>query len=109
MAQGIKKKSMRFTAIESEGHLVKVGSEMLCAHAMPCSDNSTLEQGECILDRIGMNVPINIDLRFVPDGLMAVSHPDIFKRGRIGVVFIGHDHINICTHVLTNILCQCAA
>src|SRR5437588_571275 len=43
---------------------------MLCAHAMPRSDNAALQQRECALYGVGMNVTIDIDLLLVADRLV---------------------------------------
>jgi len=61
MAQSIHEQVGVLAAIESECHLVQISRKMLRADFVPRSNDSALQQRECRFDRVGMNVPINVD------------------------------------------------
>ena len=105
MTQGIQKQCRRLPAIEAEGHLIQVGSEMLRADLVPASDNSTLQQGECGFNGIGMNVTANIHVVFVLDGFVLSSLDTRFNHcGDVARIFVGHDDINIRADVFLDVL-----
>lgn len=73
MTQGVEKQVGILSAIEAECHLVQVGREVLCADLVPCAHDAALEQGECGLDSIGMNITVNINAVFVLDRFVLCS------------------------------------
>src|SRR5690348_12157234 len=84
---------------------------MLCANPMPRSNDASLEQRECALDGIGMNVAINVDALFVADRLVAGSmHSGFHHRRRIGGKFVRHNYFDgFSRDVFANVLRQCSA
>src|SRR5579871_3445028 len=107
MTQGVQEQSGRLSAIEAKLHLVQVGREMLCADLVPCSRDATFQQTKSTLYCIGMNVPLNINLIAVTNGLVlgAVNASADHSLG-ISWHFIGDHHFYVCADVLLYIFCQ---
>lgn len=59
--QGIAKQVRAFAVVKPEAHFVKVGSQMLCANTWPRSNDPALEQRKRRLNRVGVNVAVNVD------------------------------------------------
>lgn len=108
MTQGIQEQVRILSTIEAEAHFVQIGREMLRGDAMPCADNSALQKRKRIFYGVGVNIPINIDLSFMLDRLMLLSHCEGFHGGRIGIEFVGHNYIDIGAYILADELRQCA-
>lgn len=106
MAQCIQEQVRILPAIKPESHFVQVGREMLCRDAMPCSDDAALQERESILDRVCMDVAVNVDLGLVFDRFVLLGQRESFHGRGVCVKFIGHDHVNIGTHVFSNELRQ---
>lgn len=106
MTHSVNKQVGAVATVEAETHLVQVGLQMLGADAVPCSYDSALQKREGGFDCVGMNVSVNVDLRFVFDGLMLGGHSDTLHGGRVGVQFVGYDYLYIVAHVLSNIVRQ---
>jgi len=105
MTQGIQEQIGILPAIEAEGHFVQVGREMLGADPMPGSDDATLQEGESILNGIGMHFTLNINLGFVLDSLMLSLRYSCFGDC-VGVnrMFIGNQNVHVLTDILSNVL-----
>src|SRR5207244_13380746 len=105
MTQGIQKQIGVLPAIEAECHFVQVGCEMLGADPMPGSDDATLQEGESILNGIGMHFTLNINLGFVLDSLMLSLRYSCFGDC-VGVnrMFIGNQNVHVLTDVFSNVL-----
>jgi len=101
MAQGIKEQVGAVAAVKAKTHLVKIGLQVLCAYAMPRSDDATLKQGECRFYRVSVNVGATPDVLFraVIYGLML----RIANRLAIAAIFIGDDYIHILRDVFLNV------
>jgi len=109
MTQGIKEQIGLFPAIKPKAHFVQIGREMLCADLVPASDDSALEQRECGLYGIRVNVPFDVNAVFVLDSPMSRSMNSSFHHGLwVGLQFIGDHHVNVCAHVLFNKPCECS-
>jgi len=107
MTQGIDKQIGAIPAIESEGHLFKIGREMLCAESMPSTRDSALQETERGFDGIGMSIAINVDLSLVAHSLVGAASESSFHHGlRIGAPFIGHNHVNVLADILADIFCE---
>ena len=108
MTQGIQEQIGILPAIEAEGHFVQVGREMLGADPMPGSDDATLQEGESILNGIGMHFTLNINLGFVLDSLMLSLRYSCFGDC-VGVnrMFIGNQNVYVLTDVFSNVLRNC--
>ena len=65
-----------------------------------------LSKRESGLDRVGVDVAVNVDLRFVLNRLVPVGEPSRLHCAGVGVEFIGHDHFNIFAHVFLDVLSQ---
>jgi hypothetical protein len=81
MTQGIKEQVGAVAAIESELHFRKVGLQMLSTDAMPRSDDAALQETKRILNRIGMNIAVNVDASDLPP----IFSPEIM---RLSPVFV---------------------
>src|SRR2546427_3346317 len=105
MSQGVQEEIGILPAIEAECHFVQVGCKMLCADAMPRSDNPALQEREGVLDRICMHFALNINLGFVLDSLMLSLCYSCFGDC-IGVnrMLIGNQNVHVLTDVFSNVL-----
>src|SRR2546425_4384156 len=105
MTQGIQEQIGVLPAIEAECHFVQVGCEMLGADPMPGSDDATLQEGESILNGIGMHFTLNINLGCVLDALMLSLRYSCFGDC-IGVnrMLIGNQNVHVLTDVVSNVL-----
>src|SRR5690242_9451186 len=98
MTQSIQENGGRLPAIETEGHLIQVGREMLCADLVPSSHNAALQEGECGLDRVGMNVALHVYPVTMADSLMLGTVNACGNHGLgISRKLIRDHHINIST------------
>ena len=105
MAQGVQEQVRILPAIEAEGHLIQISREMFGTDAMPGSDDATLQEGESILNSIGMHFTLNINLGFVLDSLMLSLRYSCFGDC-VGVnrMFIGNQNVHVLTDVFSNVL-----
>jgi len=102
VAQCIEEKRVRLATVETEGHFVQVGREMLRADAMPRSHDTSLEERECGFD----SVRRDHEAVFIPDVLvgavvdsLALRPLRLRKSGGIENRFVGHDYIYILAHM----------
>lgn len=93
MTQSVKEQIGTLPAIKAELHLVQVGRKMLCTDAMPRSNDTALQEAECVFDSVGVNVAVNVDTSLVFDGLVLLF--ELAHRGRICAIFVSHDHVNV--------------
>src|ERR1035441_8159816 len=72
MPQRIEKQIGAVAAVKSKRHFVQIGLQVLRADAMPCSNDSALQERESRFDSVGMNVRSKPDVLFrgVVHGLM---------------------------------------
>src|SRR5947209_12756984 len=83
---------------------------MLCADPMPRSHNPALEQRECGLHAVRVDVAIHVHTITVQDFLVLVlGHPGLIQSKRIGGKFICHDYIHVAADILLDVFRQCAA
>lgn len=106
MAQGIEEQVGVLPAIETEGHLVQVGSEMFCADLVPASDDAALEQRECGFDSIcGHTETVFVAHVFfaevIDDLVLDITDSILVGRGTVC-----HQHFYISTQVLADVLRQ---
>src|SRR5437868_9483247 len=106
MAQSVQEQIGILPAIESERHLVQVGRQMLGRDTMPRSNNSALQKRECVLDSIGVDVTININLALVLDCLVAICESSVPHGARIRIELVSDDYIHIAADILANVLRQ---
>jgi len=106
MTQSVNEQIGVLAAIEAKGHFVQVGGEMLCGDAMPSSNDAAFEQRERRFDGVGMDVPVNVNLGLVLDGLVLPLERRITQGRGVGIEFICHDDIYIFANALSDILCQ---
>jgi len=104
MTQSVQKQIGVLPAIETELHFIQIGREMLCADLVPGSHDAPLQERECILNRIRMNVATNILPRSVIDGLML----RLSNRMLVGLQAVSDDYIHVCADIVTDVLRQCA-
>ena len=106
MTQRVQEQIGVLPAVEAEFHLCKIGREMLCADSMPRANDAAFQKRKGILHGVGVDVPINVDLGLVLDRFVTVSHGNTLHGSRIGIEFVGHDYIHVCTDILLDELCQ---
>src|SRR5581483_9080069 len=82
---------------------------MLSADFMPRTDYPALEQRECGLNGIGVDVPVNVDAILVFDRLVLPQNASIMQRLWISGKLISHNHVNIAGDILFDVLRQRAA
>lgn len=93
--------------IESEFHLCEVSRKMLCADLVPRSDDATLQEREGVFDCVGMNVPVNINLVTMTNGLvLSAFDASSDHRFWIAGVFVRDHYFNIGAHSFFDVLRQ---
>src|SRR5260370_27166008 len=102
MTQGINKQVRVFPAIEAEFHLSKICREMLCADLVPTSNDAALQERECILNSVRVNVSSKSDILFcgMIDGFVFVGSYSFLICRKI----IGNDDINIGRNIFFYVL-----
>jgi 20S proteasome alpha/beta subunit len=109
VAQRINEQGFGVPTIEPELHFLKVGFKMLSRKTMPRTDDAALQQTEGAFDGVRVDIAVHVDLRLMPDGLVALRESNLLHRGRIGLIFIGHDHIYVFAYVVLDVLSERAA
>lgn len=105
MAESIEEEDIRFAAVESESHFVKVGCQMLRTDFMPCTHDATFQERESVLDGIGMKSSDNVDFAAVLDGFVFFGIEACFPHGkRIGRKIICDNDVRVLTDVFSNVL-----
>src|ERR1019366_780778 len=101
MEQSVEEQIGTVSAVEAEAHLVQIGLQMLGAYLVPTSHDAALEQRECGLNSVRVNVGSEANILFprVIHSLMFVTADSLL----IGRKFIGHDHINVAADVLLDV------
>src|ERR1035441_4603212 len=107
MPQGVEKQVGAVPPVKPELHFVQVGLQMLCAEAMPRSDNAAFEQRKGRFYGISVNVGSGPHIlpRAMGNGLV----PRFADRLAIGTVFIGHNYVNVLGDVVLDKLRQRAS
>src|SRR5580658_6476419 len=82
---------------------------MLRADFMPRTDDAPVQERECGLNCISVNVAVNIDPILVLDRLVLTEYASVVQGLRVSLKLIRHNHINIAGDVLFDVLCQSAA
>jgi len=105
MAQGIQEQVGVLPAIEAKAHLFQIGSEVLCADAMPCADDAALEQGEGGFNGVGVNIPIHVDSVLVSDGFMAITMNTRLHHGLwVASPFVREHYFHVRRDVFLDVL-----
>ena len=73
VAESINEQIRVVPAVEPEFHFFKVGRKMLSGETVPRSHDAALQQRECALDGVGVNVAVHVDTALVVDGLVLFS------------------------------------
>src|SRR5579864_8909972 len=76
---------------------------MLCTNPMPCADDAALEQAECALNGIGIELVAHILSLAVIDGLVRSEHASAFHGGFVCGEIIRHYHVHIFGDVLFDV------
>jgi hypothetical protein len=106
--QSIDKQVFALTSIEAEAHLITVGCEMLRADAVPRSHNPALEQTECALNRVGVNLAVHVHTAAMVDRLMLGDrHRKVYGRF-VACVIVRDEYLYIFTDVLPDVSGECA-
>ena len=101
---GVTKQERVLAVVEPPRHFVKVGCQMLCRNTVPSSHNPALQERECRLDRVCVNVPATVNTLPVLDRLVfAVVYSGPLHSERVGHKFIGHNHVYIVADVLFDV------
>jgi len=106
VTQGIQKQRLALPAIETEFHFREISRQMLCADTVPRSNDAALQERERRLNRVRMNVTVNVNLGLVLDRLVFFSERGFAEGRGIGVQLIRHKYFDILTDVLSDILSQ---
>ncbi len=109
MTQGINEQIGFVSAVEPKSHFLTVGLKMLRADSVPRTHDASLEKRECGLDRIGVNISLGIDAKFVSDGLVPAIFPNVPCRASISLPIIRVQDVYIFADVLADILFERAA
>src|SRR5690242_11781008 len=109
MTQGIEKQVLSLAAIETECHFVTVGREMLCADTVPRSDDATLEQRECRLNRVGVDVAVNVHARAMVDSAMLIFHVVNRCGSLVRSEFVSDERFDVFTDVHSDIARESAS
>jgi hypothetical protein len=104
MTQGVQKEIRALSAIEPERHFVQVGREMFCADLVPRSHDAALQERECRLDGVGMNVSSGTDVFFfrVIDTFVF----EITDSRFVSSPLVGDDNVYVGADVFLNVLRQ---
>lgn len=94
--------------VETETHLVQIGLQMLCTHAMPRSNDAPLKQRKGGFDSVCINVSVNVDAVLVADCLVLAQDASVLESLWVGPEFIGHNHIYVLRDVFSDVFRQCA-
>src|SRR5690348_14132424 len=105
MTQSVQEQIGILPAIEPEGHLIQVGGEMLCADLVPRSHDAALQERECGLYGIGVNVALNVNPITMTDGfvLRAMNASGNHCLGICWHLICDH-YINIGANVFLDVL-----
>ena len=101
MAQRILKQIRTLPTVEAECHLIQVRGQMLDGDAMPRSHDAALEQGECRLYRVRVNVAANVLALFVIHRLVLVLERAP-HRVLVRSVFVRDEHFDFFANVIVD-------
>ena len=101
MAQGIKEQIGTLATVEAEAHLIQIGLQVLCANAMPCSNDAPFKKRERGFYRVGVNVSSKPHVLFctMVDRLVLCIADSL----TIGAPFVGDDYVYILRDVFLNV------
>jgi hypothetical protein len=91
-------------AIEAKRHFFAVGLKVFRADSMPRTDNSALQERECGLNGIGIDIALGINVEFVSDSFVSAILPKMFCCAPIGQRIIGEKNFHVFTDVLADVL-----
>jgi hypothetical protein len=109
VSQGVQKQVGILPAVESEGHFLAIGLEMLGTHAMPRANNPALEQRECRFNAVGVNVAFRIDAELVADRLVPSILAEMLRGALICLKIISKKNLDILTDILADVLLKSPA
>jgi hypothetical protein len=92
--------------VETPSHFIKLSWKMLCTHTMPRPNDPELEQRECRLNGIRVQIANRVLPKAVIDGFIFSEHTSFFDRLGIGGEIVCHDHINIFGYIFLDVLRQ---
>lgn len=98
MTQGIEEQIGILPAVESEAHFFKISLQMLGAQFVPATTQTTLEQRESILDRVGVDISAHVIADSMLHGFMLETHSPC--DARIHISFIGEQYFDILPEIL---------
>ena len=81
---------------------------MLCADTMPSTNNTALEKGEGGLNRVSVNVALDVNSHAVSDRLVSAIFADLTSSTPVGLVIVGKKHINIVSDILSDVSLKCS-
>src|SRR5438876_971174 len=80
---------------------------MLCRHTMPRPDNTPLQERECRLYGIRVDVAIDVAMIFVANLFVLLAVQSSFvNRPRINAKFVSHHHVNVTADIFLDVLRQ---
>jgi hypothetical protein len=109
MTQGVQEQVRILPAIESEGHFLAVGLEMLRTDFVPRSHNAALQERERGLDGIGVNVAFGVDAELVANRFVPSIFPQVFRRAPVCLPIIREKNIDVLADILADILFERSA
>lgn len=109
MSQCVQEQIGFIAPIKSERHFFEVGLQMFCTDSVPRSDDTALEQRERGLNRIGVDVPLGVDMELVPNRLVLSFFPKMLCCAPVSLEVIGIQNFNVLAQILANVLFKSAA
>src|ERR1700733_9193770 len=104
MTQGVQEQSGLVAPIKSERHFFAVGLKMFRTQSVPATHNAALQQRECRLNRICVDVAFCVDAEFVPNRLVPSVFAEMLRRAPVGVEIVGEQDVNVLADILADVL-----
>src|SRR5688572_10058223 len=106
MTQSVDKQIGAVASVEPESHFVAIGREMLRANMMPRTNNASLKKREGGLNRVCMNVAININAGLVANRFMLATHKVNSGGFLVSLKFIRDKDLDVFAYIKQDILGQ---
>src|SRR5258706_4095946 len=107
MTQGICEQISILPTIKSELHLFEICGKMLRADVMPRTSDRPLEERECVLDGVSVDVSDYINLGAMIDRFVLVFvESGLNHRFRVADPIVGDDSIHIHTDAIFDVLSE---
>lgn len=107
MPQSIDEQIGLFATIETEAHFFEIGCKMLRADFVPRSHNAALQERECGLNCVCVNVSHDVDAVAVFNGFVPRSwNSGSLHYERIRREIIRQNHVNVLADVFSNKTCN---